>query len=261
MSNFQTLSYEEQGQVGLLTINRPEKLNALDATVLRELKAFFTEAAKKKLTGLILTGSGEKAFVAGADIAAMTTMSAADAQAFARLGQGVMTLVEYLPYPVIAAVHGFALGGGFELALACDFIYASESAVFGLPEVKLGLIPGFGGTQRLARRVSPALAKELVFTGRNVKAAEARERGIVVQLFADKAQLLAGAREALALVAKNSPLAVGLAKQIVDQGSNTSLEQGLGLELNAFAQLFTSHDMKEGTAAFLAKRPAVFKGE
>lgn len=261
MSNYQTLIYEEQGGVGILTINRPDKLNALNATVLSELKSFLTDAAKKKLTGLILTGSGEKAFVAGADIAAMTTMTATEAAEFGRLGQTVTVQMEYLPYPVIAAVNGFALGGGFEMALACDFIFASTSAVFGLPEVKLGLIPGFGGTQRLARRTNPAIAKGMVFSGQNLNATQAHDCGIANQIFSDKAALLQGCHDYLAQVAKNSPLAVGIAKRVIDQGAQTTLEQGLALEANAFSQLFTSQDMKEGTAAFLAKRPAVFKGE
>ncbi len=261
MSDFQTLVYEEQDRVGLLTVNRPDKLNALDATVLSELKAFLTQAAGKKLTGLIVTGAGEKAFIAGADIASMSSMGAGDALAFGTLGQTVTVLFERLPYPVVAAVNGFALGGGFEMALACDFIYATEKAVFGLPEVKLGLIPGFGGTQRLSRRVGGALAKELVFTGRNVDAAEARACGIAQRVFSDKTALLEGARATLGLVAKNSPLAIATAKRAIDQGAPLTLEQGLGLEAASFAGLFTSHDMKEGTAAFLAKRPAAFKGE
>ena len=261
MSNYQTLVYQEQSGIGLLTINRPEKLNALNETVLQELKTFFHQAAKQRITGLIIEGSGDKAFVAGADIAAMTSMDTAQALEFGRTGQSVMVQVEYLPYPVIAAVHGFALGGGFELALACDFIFASHQAVFGLPEVKLGLIPGFGGTQRLGRRIGHALAKELIFSGRNVKGDEAQRCGIVTQLFADKEALISGAKDYLRGVAKNSPLAVSLAKKVVDQGAQTTLEQGLGLERNAFSQLFSSQDMKEGTAAFLAKRPAVFKGE
>ena len=149
MSEFQTLQYEEVDRVGVLTINRPDKLNALDATVLSELKTFLSSAQNKRLTGLILTGAGEKAFIAGADILAMTTMDAKAAGDFGRLGQNVSVMFEYLPYPTIAAVHGFALGGGFEMALSCDFIFASEKAVFGLPEVKLGLLPGFGGTSAL----------------------------------------------------------------------------------------------------------------
>jgi enoyl-CoA hydratase len=261
MSEWQTLAFEEQGGVGVLTINRPEKLNALDATVLTEMKRFLGDAQKMKLFGLIVTGAGEKAFIAGADIAAMKDMTPAQAWSFGRLGQTVTTGFEALPYPTIAAVHGFALGGGFEMALACDFIYASEKAVFGLPEVKLGLIPGFGGTQRLARKVGVALAKEMVFSGRNVAAAEARERGIVLQLFADKASLLEGARAFLTVVAKNSPLAVSRAKLVIEQGAQASLEQGLGLEADAFGGLFASHDMQEGCRAFVEKRAATFKGE
>lgn len=261
MSEWQTLQYEEDNKVGILTINRPDKLNALDATVLTELKKFLGDAQKLKLTGLIVTGSGEKAFIAGADIASMKDMTPTEAMTFGKLGQSVTVAFEALPYPVIAAVNGFALGGGFEMALACDFIYATEKAAFGLPEVKLGLIPGFGGTQRLARRTNTAVAKSLVFTGQTLNATQAKECGIVNQVFADKAALIQGCKDTLAQVAKNSPLAVSIAKRMIDQGAQTTLEQGLTLEANAFSQLFSSSDMKEGTAAFVAKRPAVFKGE
>jgi enoyl-CoA hydratase len=261
MSEWQTLQYEEENKVGVLTINRPDKLNALDATVLTELKQFLGAAQKLKVAGLIVTGAGEKAFIAGADIASMKDMTPAEAMTFGKLGQSVTVGFEALPYPVIAAVNGFALGGGFEMALACDFIFATEKATFGLPEVKLGLIPGFGGTQRLARRTNTAIAKTLVFTGQTLTATQAQQRGIVQQIYLDKVALLQGCKETLAQVAKNSPLAVSMAKKIIDQGAQTTLEQGLTLEANAFSQLFSSADMKEGTAAFVAKRPAVFKGE
>lgn len=261
MSNWQTLSFEEQNNVGTLTINRPDKMNALDQQVLSELRDFLTEAAKKKLTGLIVTGAGEKAFIAGADIAAMTGMGSAEGLAFGRLGQQVTVLFEALPFPTVAAVNGFALGGGFEMALACDFIFATQNAAFGMPEVKLGLIPGFGGTQRLARLVGTALAKEMMFSGRIVKADEAQLRGIALQVFPDKAAMLHQCLGYMSMVAKNSPLAIRLAKLAIQQGAEASLEQGLALEANSFSQLFSSQDMKEGTAAFVAKRPAVFKGE
>ncbi len=257
MSN---ITFEIENNIGLLTINRPEKLNALNAQVLAELKTLLAEIKSKKLTGLIFTGAGEKAFIAGADIAAMSDMKASDGLAFGKLGQTVTVDIENLPFPTIACVQGFALGGGFEMALACDFIFASSKAVFGLPEVKLGLIPGFGGTQRLARRTNAAFAKELVFSGRNVTAGEALTRSIVNQVFEGQVELMTGAKAYLALVAKNSPLAITQAKLAIDQGVQTTLEQGLGIEVNSFSGLFGSYDMKEGTAAFLAKRKAEFKG-
>ena len=258
MSNLQ---FSVENNIGLLTINRPDKLNALNAEVLGELKALLSELKTKKLTGLLVTGAGEKAFIAGADIAAMSDMKASDGLSFGKLGQTVTVDIENLPFPTIACVQGFALGGGFEMALACDFIFASSKAVFGLPEVKLGLIPGFGGTQRLARRTNAAYAKELVFSGRNVTAGEALTRGIVNQVFEGQVELMTGAKAYLEQVAKNSPLAIAKAKFAIDQGNQTTLEQGLGIEVNSFSGLFGSYDMKEGTAAFLAKRKAEFKGE
>lgn len=261
MSNWKNLTYDENNNIGWLTINRPDKMNALDIPTLQEMRDFLHEAAKKKLVGLIITGSGEKAFIAGADIAAMSSMNATEAMSFGKLGQLVTVLLESLPYPTIAAVNGFALGGGFEMALACDFIFATHNAAFGLPEVKLGLIPGFGGTQRLARKGSVGLAKEMIFSGRMMKADEAQFRGIALQTFPDKGAMLQQCRGYMDMVAKNSPLAIKVAKQAVDQGLQASLEQGLLLEANSFAQLFTSNDMKEGTAAFVAKRAPVFKGE
>lgn len=250
-----------ENNIGLLTINRPEKLNALNEEVLGELKVLLSEIKSKRLTGLLFMGAGEKAFIAGADISAMNDMKASDGLAFGKLGQAVTTDFENLPFPTIACVQGFALGGGFEMALACDFIFASEKAIFGLPEVKLGLIPGFGGTQRLARRANLALAKELIFSGRNMTAIEAKERGVINQLFSSQEELMTGAKAYLAQVAKNSPLAISVAKIAINQGSQTTLEQGLGIEVNSFSGLFGSYDTKEGTAAFLAKRKAEFKGE
>ncbi len=258
MSN---ILFTVENNIGILTINRPDKLNALNEDVLKELKTILSEIKTKKLTGLLFTGAGEKAFIAGADISAMSDMKAGEGLLFGKLGQTVTIDIENLPFPTIACVQGFALGGGFEMALACDFIFASSKAVFGLPEVKLGLIPGFGGTQRLARRTNAAYAKELVFSGRNVTAGEALTRGIVNQVFEGQVELMTGAQAYLTLVAKNSPLAVAKAKLAIDQGGQTTLEQGLGIEVNSFSGLFGSYDMKEGTAAFLGKRKAEFKGE
>lgn len=258
MSN---INFSVENNIGLLTINRPDKLNALNSEVLSELKTLLAKIRSEKLTGLLMTGAGEKAFIAGADISSMSDMKAAEGLAFGKLGQTVTTDIENLPFPTIACVQGFSLGGGFEMALACDFIFASSKAVFGLPEVKLGLIPGFGGTQRLARRTNAAFAKELVFSGRNVTATEALARGVVNQVFETQDELMTGAKAYFAAVAKNSPLAISQAKRSIDQGSQTTLEQGLGIEVNCFSGLFGSYDMKEGTAAFLAKRKAEFKGE
>ena len=258
MSN---ILFSVENKIGFLTINRPDKLNALNAEVLSELKTLLAKIKPEKLTGLIITGAGEKAFIAGADISSMSEMKAADGLVFGKLGQTVTTDIENLPFPTIACVQGFALGGGFEMALACDFIFASGKAVFGLPEVKLGLIPGFGGTQRLARRTNTAFAKELVFSGRNLTATEALSRGVVNQVFETQEDLMTGAKTYLSLVAKNSPLAIAQAKLAIDQGCQTTLEQGLGIEVNCFSGLFGSYDMKEGTAAFLGKRKAEFKGE
>lgn len=261
MSNWKNLTYDENDNIGWLTINRPDKMNALDIPTLTEMRDFLHEASKKKIAGLVVTGSGEKAFIAGADIASMSTMNPTEALSFGKLGQLVTVLLEELPYPTIAAVNGFALGGGFEMALACDFIFATHNAMFGLPEVKLGLIPGFGGTQRLGRKTNNGLAKEMIFSGRMMKADEAQFRGIALQTFPDKGAMLHQCRGYMEMVSKNSPLAIKVAKAALHQGAQTSLEQGLTLEANSFAQLFTTGDMKEGTAAFVAKRPPVFKGE
>lgn len=261
LSNFETLKFEEKDGIGTLTINRPDKLNALNIKVLHELKNAAAELAKQSLKGLIVIGEGDKAFVAGADIAEMKPMNPGEAYSFSHLGQLATLGIESLPYPTIAAVSGFALGGGFEMALACDFILASEKAVFGLPEVKLGLIPGFGGTQRLAHRVGAARAKELMFSGRQVKAQEAKELGIVLDVYSDKAQLLAECEAWFEGVKKNSPFGILKAKLAVNQGVDKSLEQGLMIERQEFGNIFASHDMQEGTSAFIEKRTAHFKGK
>lgn len=253
ISNFETLSFNVHEGLGTLIINRPDKLNALNIQVLRELKGALTELATAELKGLIVTGEGEKAFIAGADIAEMKPMEPGEALAFSELGQLVTLGFENLPYPTIACVNGFALGGGFEMALSCDFIFASKNAVFGLPEVKLGLIPGFGGTQRLSKIVGDRRAKEIMFSGRNVNAEEARSLGIALSVFEDKASLMAGAQEWFKQTLKNSPLAISRAKLV--------LNQGLVREREEFGRIFATQDMQEGTAAFLEKRKAQFTGK
>jgi enoyl-CoA hydratase len=246
-----------EGPVAVITIDRPKALNALNRQVLSELEQAVKQvAADGALRALIVTGGGEKAFVAGADIADMAAMSAAEALAFGELGHRVLDSLEALSIPVIAAVNGFALGGGCELALACDFIYASEKAKFGLPEVTLAVIPGFGGTQRLTRIVGRARAKEMIFTGDMIDAAKAKELGLALDVL-PAADLLAHAKKVAATIAKRGPLAVAKAKRAIDGGADVSLRAGNQIEREA--ALFGSADQKEGMAAFLAKRPAEFK--
>jgi enoyl-CoA hydratase len=251
------------GAVSTLTVSRPAALNSLDRATLEALAAAIASLhAQPQLRCLIVTGAGDKAFVAGADIAAMSGMSQAEAQAFAELGQAAFAALESLPVPVIAAVNGFALGGGCELALACDFVYASEAAKFGQPEVKLGIIPGFGGTQRLARRVGIAKAKELCMTGDMIDAAEALRIGLCDAVW-PAGELLGKARDVAGRIAANGPLAVAEVKRLVHQGQSATLEHAIGLEQRSFGLLFASADQREGMSAFLAKprRAPQFKGE
>jgi enoyl-CoA hydratase len=251
---------EHEGPIAVLTIDRQDKLNALNSQVVREIHEALGELrARDEARCLIVTGAGEKAFVAGADIAEMRAMSVDEARAFARAGHAALDALETLPIPAIAAVHGFALGGGCELALACDFIYASENARFGQPEVKLGVIPGFGGTQRLLRRVGIARARELVYSGAMIDAAEALRIGLVNRVV-PRADLLRVARETAATIAQMGPLAVAAAKRVLREGESLSLRDANALEIEAFARCFESADQKEGMAAFLEKRAAVFRG-
>lgn len=259
--DFETLSYDEDAGVGVLTINRPKALNALNEQVFHDLLAAMEELRGKKLKGLILTGSGEKAFIAGADIKAMLDMTPEEASEFAGLGQKTSLEIENLPFPVIAAVNGFALGGGLEMALSCDFIMASENAVFGLPEVGLGLIPGFGGTQRLAKVVGRNRAKEMIFTARMVKVEEAKTMGLVLESFASKEELIDASKKKINKCAVNSIHAIGVAKLVVNEGVDLRNEEGLQIEQKRFGDIFNSYDMKEGTQAFIEKRKAEFKGE
>jgi enoyl-CoA hydratase len=258
-NNFETIVIDTTSDVGILTINRPTKLNALNIQVHRELKTCLSELQSAKLKGLILIGEGEKAFIAGADIAEMKPMSNGEAEAFAELGQQVTLLMESLPFPTIAAVNGFALGGGFEMAMSCDFIFASKNAVFGLPEVKLGLIPGFGGTQRLARIVGERRAKELMFSGRNVTSEDAKTLGIVLEVFEDKTKLLEGCQNWFKLSNANSGYAIAQAKETLRNGCEKTLADGLKIEAKAFGKIFQTEQMIEGTAAFIEKRKANFK--
>lgn len=260
MSNL--IEYKEENNIGIITINRADKLNALNGDVLDDLRnTLETLADKRELVGLILTGAGEKSFIAGADIAAMLDMDKDEAHLFALKGQQVSLMLEECRFPIIACVNGFALGGGLEMALACDFIYASENALFGLPEVSLGLIPGFGGTQRLAKAIGRSRAKEMVYTGDKINCEKAKEYGLVLESFTDKTELINGALATLNRIAKNSPLAVGVGKSAINQGVDLSTVDGLEIESRSFSELFESYDMKEGTQAFIDKRKANFKGK
>jgi enoyl-CoA hydratase len=251
------LRVDRDGALATLTITRPEKLNALDGDVLTELqKALLDLGRDASLRAVVLTGEG-KAFVAGADISAMQSMSPSEAEAFSQLGHSTFALIETLHAPVIAAVNGFALGGGCELALACDFIYASERAKFGQPEVKLGVIPGFGGTQRLARRVGIAKARELVYTGAIIDANEALRIGLANAVYAPD-ELLAKATATAKAIADMSPNAVRIAKKVLLDGEERSLAEANALEVTAFANCFEHAEQKEGMAAFLEKRTPKF---
>lgn len=250
---------EMEDGIGVLTIDRPDRLNALDRDVLADLRKALSDAGGSAgLRCLVVTGAG-KAFVAGADIDAMKDMDPEQAKEFAAFGHGTFDMIETLPCPVIAAVNGFALGGGCELALACDFIYVSTKAKLGQPEVKLGVIPGFGGTQRLTRRVGAARARELIYTGRMVDAEEAVRIGLANAAFEPDA-LMDEARKTAATIAQMGPIAIAAAKRVILDGADMLLSEANGREIDAFARCFASGDQKEGMAAFLEKRAAKFQG-
>lgn len=255
-----TIRFEQVGSgIGLITLSRERALNALNSQLLAELDQVLTEQWDAGLRALVLTGAGDRAFAAGADIAEMAAFGAAEAEAFAARGQAVMRRLERFPAPTIAAVKGFALGGGCELAMACDLILAAPSAVFGQPEVKLGVIPGFGGTQRLTRRVGAQRALELMLTGRNVKADEALALGICLSI-ATEGDVLAQALSLAERIAAQGPVAVRLVKRAVIETDGLDLDSGLHAERSLFALCFASTDQKEGMAAFLGKRSPVFTG-
>lgn len=258
--NFETLVYQQEGHIGTLTINRSEALNALNKDVLRELKEFAHEIKTSKIRVLIITGSGEKAFVAGADIKAMQGMSPKEAEAFSVSAQTAFNAIEELPFAVIAAVNGFALGGGCELALSCDIILASEKAKFGLPEVSLGLLPCFGGTQRLPRAIGLYKAREMVFSGEFYSAADCKEFGFVNRVVAPE-ELMTEAQKLAITIASRGPVAVSKAKQSLNTGFELPIREGLQQEAHLFGELFNSEDQNEGITAFIEKRSPDFKGK
>jgi enoyl-CoA hydratase len=256
-----TLRIDRESHVVTLTLNRPDKLNALNEELLRELAAAVVGLDEDPgVRATILTGSGDKAFAAGADIAAMAEMSAAQAARFARLGHHVGALLEQASFPVIAALNGFALGGGCELALCCDFIYSSDRAKIGQPEVGLGIIPGFGGTQRLARRVGAPRAREICMTGDAINAEQALQIGLV-NAVVPHAELLPRVREVAKKIASRGPLAIASVKRSILKGSDLALSSANELEVGAFAALFGTQDQREGMRAFLEKRAATFEGK
>ena len=257
---YKTIRYEKKDNIALVTIDRPEALNALNSTVIAELEQVVTALENDStIRAMILTGEG-RSFVAGADIGEQYPLDLDGGRRWGQRGSALFRRMERLEFPTIAAVNGFALGGGCELAMSCDIILASEKAKFGQPEVGLGITPGFSGTQRLPRRVGIAKAKELIFSGRMVKADEAERIGLVNAVYAPEA-LLDGAMEMARSFAKNAPIAVKYAKACIDRGMQTDIDSGIACENELFAMCFATADQKEGMGAFLEKRTAEFQNK
>ncbi|MFW6080585.1 MAG: enoyl-CoA hydratase/isomerase family protein [Desulfosalsimonas sp.] len=257
---YETILMDTTEGVATITVNRPKSLNALNSQVVEELLEAVGEIERnQEIRAVIITGAGEKAFVAGADISELAKLNPVSAKHFASRGHQLMLKLESLPVPVIAAVNGFALGGGLELAMSCDFIYAADNARVGQPEINLGIIPGFGGTQRLARLVGKNLAKEMVMTGMMLSADEAEKKGIVNRVV-PAAELMETAEKTARTISQKGRLSVYAAKQAVNNGLDADLKTGCEIEINAFSLCMASPDAKEGTAAFLEKRKPEFKG-
>lgn len=246
------VSCEVQDRVAVLTIDRPKALNALNPEVLNDLRLAFEGIDQDVVRCVILTGAGDKSFVAGADIAAMSTMTKAEGEAFGKQGNDVFLMVENFPLPVIAAVNGFALGGGNELAMSCDIRLASENALFGQPEVGLGITPGFGGTQRLARVVGVGMAKQLVYSATNIKASEALRIGLVNAVYAPD-QLMDAARKLAGKIASNAPIAVRNCKRAINEGIELPIAEAVQVEERLFGACFETHDQVEGMSCFLSR--------
>jgi len=258
--NFQAITYTKHDLIAYITLNRPQVMNALNQATIAELTVAFANAREDDdVRGVILTGAGGKAFAAGADISELAKAKPTDAEEQARRGQQLTLLIETLGKPVIAAVNGLALGGGCELAMACSLRLATEEARFGQPEIKLGLIPGFGGTQRLARLIGKAQATQLILTGETIAAAEAYRLGLINEIVPSD-QLLTRAEEILRRIGNNAPLAVRYALQAITEGLNQTVRAGMDLESALFAVCASTEDMREGTTAFLEKRYPVFNG-
>ncbi|HHV12863.1 MAG TPA: enoyl-CoA hydratase [Clostridiales bacterium] len=247
------VTYQAEGQIGIITINRPKALNALNSVVLEELGKTLEEVDLNTIRALIVTGAGEKSFVAGADISEMCSLTKEEGETFGKKGNDVFRAIETFPVPVIAAVNGYALGGGCELSMSCDIRICSDNAVFGQPEVGLGITPGFGGTQRLARIVGVGKAKEMIYGARNIKAEEAYRIGLVNQVYPLE-ELMPAAKKLAATIAANAPIAVRNCKKAINEGLQVDMEQALVIEEKLFGGCFETEDQREGMAAFLEKR-------
>lgn len=244
--------YEQKGQTGIITINREKALNALNSQVLDELNTTLDAVNLDEVRCLILTGAGTKSFVAGADIGEMSTLTKAEGEAFGKKGNDVFRKIETFPIPVIAAVNGFALGGGCEISMSCDIRICSDNAVFGQPEAGLGITPGFGGTQRLARLVGAGMAKQMIYTARNIKADEAYRIGLVNAVYTQE-ELLPAAEKMAAGIAKNAPIAVRNCKKAINEGLDLDMDAAVALEGKLFGDCFETEDQKYGMAFFLDK--------
>lgn len=259
--SYENILFEVADGIATITFNRPKALNALNAALLKEFsQALDVIAADEDIRVLVLTGSGSKAFVAGADITELATLNSLQAKLFCRVGHDAIGKLQSLSIPVVAAVNGFALGGGSEIAIACDFIYASEAAQFGLPEITLGIIPGFGGTQRLPRLIGKNLAKEMIFTGKMISAQEALEVGMVNKVLPADGLMEAVMKTAKSMAAKGK-VSLRAAKEAVNRGMDVDLATGCAIEIDAFGLCMASSDAREGTSAFVEKRKAAFTGK
>ena len=246
------VTYEQDGFVGVITINRPQALNALNSQVLDELKETFDSVNLDETRALILTGAGEKSFVAGADIGEMSSLTKAEGEAFGKKGNDIFRMIETFPIPVIAAVNGFALGGGCEISMSCDIRICSENAIFGQPEVGLGITPGFGGTQRLARIVGVGIAKQLIYTARNIKAEQAKAIGLVNDVYPQE-ELLDQAKKLASIIAANAPIAVRNCKKAINDGLDATMDDAIEIEEKLFGDCFETEDQKAAMANFLEK--------
>jgi enoyl-CoA hydratase len=257
---YKNIIFKVEKGIATITFNRPEVLNALNEASLQEFSnALDAVASDEDIRVLVLTGAGEKSFVAGADITEFLRFNVLKAKIFAETGHGLINRLQELPIPVIAAVNGFALGGGCEIVIGCDFIYAAENAMFGLPEINLGIIPGFGGTQRLPRLIGKNMAKEMIFTGKMISAAEAHAVGWV-NTVCPQDELMAEVMKTATIIASKGKASLRAAKQAINSGMDVDLKTGCRIEIDAFAICLSSPDAKEGTLAFLEKRKANFKG-
>ena len=246
------IKYEEEGQISVLTINRPKALNALNTQVLEELDKTLDSIDTNKIRALIITGAGEKSFVAGADIAEMSTLTKKQGEEFSKKGNVVFRKLETFPIPVIAAVNGFALGGGCEISMSCDIRICSENAIFGQPEVGLGITPGFGGTQRLARLIGMGMAKQMIFTAQNIKAEEALRIGLVNAIYPQN-ELLGEAKKLALSIAKNGPNAVKNSKKAINEGIQVDIDKAIQIEEKLFGDCFETSEQVEGMKNFLEK--------